>query len=61
MKWAAGIIYRHLNPEMKTQLLDLILNIGLNQIPLDPGCPATAKSLLGVERREVQDTGKKLL
>lgn len=61
MKWTAGIIYGRLNREMKTQLLDLILNTGLDQIPLDPGCPATAKSLLGVERRGVQDTGKNLL
>lgn len=61
MKWTAGIIYGHLNPETKRQLLDLILNTGLDQIPLDHGCPATAKSLVGVERREVEDTGKKLL
>lgn len=33
----------------------------LDQIPLDPGCPATAKSLAGVERSEIQDTDKKLL
>lgn len=61
MKWTASITCGHLNQETKTQLLDLILNIGLDQIPLDPGCPAAAKSLVGVERREVQDTGKKLL
>lgn len=49
----------HLNPETKRQLLDLILNRGLNHIPQDPGCPATAKSSVAVERCE--DTDKKLL
>lgn len=55
MKRTAGRAYGHLNLEMKTQLLELILNIGLDQIPLDPNCRAA------VEGREVQGTGKKLL
>lgn len=44
----------------KRKLLDLILNIALDQIPLDPACPSAAKSLVGVERQEVEDTGKQL-
>lgn len=39
-----------LEPGNERQLLGLILNIALDQIPLDPACPATAKSLVGVER-----------
>lgn len=46
-----------LEPGNERQLLDLILNIALDQIPLDPARPATAKSLVGVERQEVEDTG----
>lgn len=50
-----------LEPGNERQLLGLILNIALDQIPLDPACPATAKSLVGVERQEVENTGKELL
>lgn len=38
-------------PGNERQLLDLILNIALDQITLDPACPATAKSLVGIETR----------
>lgn len=48
-----------LEPGNERQLLDLILNIALDQIPLCAACPATAKSLVGVERQEVEDTGKR--
>lgn len=50
-----------LEPGNERQLLDLILNIALDQIPLCAACPATAMSLVGVERQEVEDTGKELL
>lgn len=40
-----------LEPGNERQLLDLILNIALDQITLDPACPATAKSLVGIETR----------
>lgn len=49
-----------LEPGNERQLLDLILNIALDQIPLDPACPSAAKSLVAVERQEVEDTGKEL-
>lgn len=49
-----------LEPGNERQLLDLILNIALDQIRLDPACPATAKSLVGVERQEVEDTAREL-